>query len=71
MNMKFNPQKIEKMIISLRMEENIIKQIDKLAYKKNISRNEFLTQCINFALQNLSDDSDSDDDEIDDALKDG
>ena len=55
---EFNPQKIEKLIISLRLEENKIKRIDKLSTKRNISRNEFLVQCIDFALTHILDEED-------------
>ena len=51
---KFNPQKIEKVVISLRIEENMVKQIDKLADERDISRNEFIIQCIQFAVKDLS-----------------
>jgi len=53
---KFNPQKAEKITISLRIDENILKKIDKLSTKRDISRNEFLVQCIEFALINIVDD---------------
>jgi len=53
---KFNPQKIEKMIISLRMGQNKVDLIDKLAGERDISRNEFLMACIDYALANLEDD---------------
>jgi len=56
--MKFNPKKKEKINIPLRIDEDTVKLIDKLSYKKHMSRNEFLIQCINFALQNLSDEND-------------
>ena len=55
---EFNPQKTEKLIISLRLEENKIKRIDKLSAERDISRNEFLVQCIDFALSYIIDEGD-------------
>jgi len=53
---KFNPQKIEKLIISLRMGQDKVNLIDKLAGERDISRNEFLMACIDYALANLEED---------------
>ena len=53
---EFNPKKIEKLLISLRLEEPVIQKIDKLSYQRNLSRNEFLVQCIDFALKHIIDD---------------
>jgi len=52
---KFNPQKIEKLIISLRMSRDKVALIDKLSAERDISRNEFLMKCIDYALENLED----------------
>ena len=56
---KFNPKKIEKLIISLRMPQDNVDLIDRLATERNISRNEFLMKCIDYALENLEDDIDT------------
>jgi len=53
---EFNPKKIEKQIISLRLEENKLQQIDRISTQRNLSRNEFLVQCIDFALNHITDD---------------
>lgn len=54
---KFEPSKKplnnEKIVISIRMKESQLKKIDELAGKTDISRNEFINQCIEYALSNL------------------
>ena len=45
----------EKIVISFRLDETRLKKIDKLACGYNISRNEFIKQCIDLALNNLED----------------
>jgi len=52
---EFNPTKIEKTVISIRVETGQLKEVDRLSAKKDISRNEFIVQCINFALANMID----------------
>lgn len=49
----FKPIKQEKTIISIRLDTDILKTIDKLSNDIDISRNEFITQCIDYALKNL------------------
>lgn len=43
----------EKTVITIRIDYSTLEEIDRLAYKTDISRNEFINQCINFALDNL------------------
>ena len=50
---KFNPQKEDKLIISLRLPRNKVDLVDGLATERDISRNEFLMQCIDYALNNI------------------
>jgi metal-responsive CopG/Arc/MetJ family transcriptional regulator len=52
---KFKPSKIntEKVVISIRIDINTLEEIDKEAAKIEISRNELITQCIDFALSNI------------------
>ena len=50
---KFNPQKVEKLIISLRLPKDKVDLIDNLASERDISRNEFLMKCIDYALENI------------------
>ena len=54
---KFQPFKKpllnDKIVISIRLEEQKLKELDELAGKTDISRNELINQCIEFALNNL------------------
>ncbi len=50
---KFQPSKTEKIVISIRIEDYKIQQIDKIASKIDISRNELINQCLDYALNNL------------------
>ena len=49
----FVPKKPEKEVISIRIDSNILSKIDSVATDIDISRNELINQCIEFALQNL------------------
>lgn len=53
----FKPTKKEltndKIIISLRMNINKLEQIDTIAGESDISRNELINQCIEFALEHI------------------
>lgn len=48
----FKPKKTEKSIISIRIDNSILEKIDEFSLKYDISRNEFIVQCIDFALKN-------------------
>lgn len=50
---KFIPQKQDKEVISIRLPSDLLKSIDESAVKADISRNEFINQCIMFALKNI------------------
>ena len=54
---KFEPLKKkifkEKVVISMRIEEDTLTKIDELSRATDISRNEFINQCIRFALDNM------------------
>jgi len=50
---KFIPTKSEKIVISIRLENEKINKIDEIATKIDISRNELINQCLDFALENL------------------
>lgn len=47
------PLNNDKIVISVRMDINKINEIDKIASKIDISRNELINQCIQYALNNL------------------
>ena len=49
----FQPSKSEKVVISIRIEEHKLEEIDKIASKIDISRNELIVQCLDFAMDNL------------------
>ena len=50
---EFKPVKQEKTIISIRLDADVLKTIDELSAKIDISRNEFIVQCIDYALENI------------------
>lgn len=51
---EFIPYKQEKEVISIRIDSELLKTVDAAADKADISRNEFINQCIAFALEHLS-----------------
>lgn len=52
----FIPKKPEKEVISMRIAMDTLAEIDHKAAQIGISRNEFINQCIVFALANMEDD---------------
>lgn len=56
----FTPQKPDKEVISIRLPSDLLKEIDENAAKADISRNEFINQCITFAMAHLKDDTPKD-----------
>ena len=53
---KFIPRKPEKEVISMRIATDVLAQIDAEADACDISRNEFINQCIAFALSHMASD---------------
>ena len=51
----FVPQKIDKEIISIRISTDMLKKLDYLSAKYEISRNEFINQCIQYAIDHMDD----------------
>ena len=51
---QFIPFKPEKEVISIRLSSELLKNIDAAAEDAQISRNEFINQCIVFAMQHLA-----------------
>jgi len=49
----FKPVKTEKTVISIRIDTDTLKTIDNMADKTEISRNEMILQCIEYALKNF------------------
>ena len=52
--MVFIPQKPDTEVISVRLSSELLREIDQNAAKVDISRNEFINQCIRFALMHLA-----------------
>ena len=52
---KFVPKKDEKDAISLRISLSLLEIIDRKAAAIDISRNQFVIQCIEYALANMDD----------------
>ena len=52
---KFTPKKAEKEVISMRISSDVLQEIDRKAAAIDISRNEFINQCIAFALSHMED----------------
>lgn len=53
--MKFIPRNGEKEVISFRVPKDLITQIDKIAIDNSLSRNEFMLQCLEYAINNMED----------------
>ena len=51
--------KQEKVVISVRMDEAVLNTIEQALINTNISRNEFINQAIEYALDHMSDDTDT------------
>lgn len=51
---EFKPIKQEKQVISIRLDISTLQAIDSLSAKVDISRNELIVQCIEYALDNMS-----------------
>lgn len=50
---EFKPKKTEKVVISIRINSDTLEKLDLHSAKNKMSRNELITQCIDFALANL------------------
>ena len=51
----FVPKQYKKDPITIRVDPALLEKIDRLASKYNLSRSEFILQCITFALEHLPD----------------
>lgn len=49
----FKPIKSEKIVITIRIEDYRVEELDRIADKINISRNELISQCLDFAIKNI------------------
>ena len=50
---EFKPIKQEKQVISIRLDTSTLQLIDSLSAQVDISRNELIVQCIEYALNNI------------------
>ena len=55
--MKFVPRWGDKEVISFRIPKDLLSEIDKFANDNSLSRNEFMVQCLEFAISNISDEN--------------
>lgn len=55
--MKFVPRKGDKEVISFRIPKELLNEIDMLANCNTLSRNEFMIQCLEFAINNIAEDA--------------
>lgn len=51
--MKFTPRRGEKEVISFRIPKDLLNEIDRIASQNALSRNEFMIQCLEYALHNI------------------
>lgn len=51
--MKFVPKKKEKETITIRIPSELLEAVDQKAGENDISRNELINQCIEYALSNM------------------
>ncbi len=51
---EFKPIKQEKTVISIRLDNSLLNEIDNISHKTDISRNELIIQCIKYALDNMT-----------------
>ena len=52
----FSPKKPEKEVISMRIPKDVLEILDQKSAQADISRNEFINQCILFALAHMESD---------------
>ena len=52
---KFSPKKADKEVTTIRIPKEILDQIDAKSAEYGVSRNEFINQCILYALRNMED----------------
>ena len=52
---RFSPKKAEQVVTTIRIPKDILDRIDQKSATVDISRNEFINQCILYALQNMED----------------
>ena len=53
----FIPKKQEKEVISIRINRELLNDVDRISAKSDISRNELIVQCIDYALSHMEQES--------------
>lgn len=51
---EFIPKQYKKEQFTIRMEQNMLAQVDELAAQYDLSRSEFIVQCVSFAIEHMS-----------------
>lgn len=57
--LKNKDNKKEKLVFSIRISQDLAQRIEQALVNTNISRNEFINQVIEYALDHMSDDTDT------------
>ena len=52
---KFIPRKLEKEVVTIRISADLLETVDRKAAAIDISRNQFVVQCIEYALAHMED----------------
>ncbi len=50
----FIPKQYKKEQFTIRMEQDMLAQVDALAAQYHLSRSEFIVQCVSFAIEHMS-----------------
>lgn len=50
---KFIPKQYKKEQFTIRMEQDMLAQVDELAARYDLSRSEFIVQCVRFAVEHM------------------
>ena len=53
---RFIPKQYKKEQFTIRMEEQLLESVDTLAAEYDLSRSEFIVQCVRFAIEHMSQD---------------
>ena len=51
---QFSPKQYKKEQFTIRMEHEMLRNVDALAAKYNLSRSEFIVQCVQFAIKHMA-----------------
>lgn len=57
---EFIPKQYKKEQFTIRMEQDMLASVDALAAEYNLSRSEFIVQCVRFALEHMTNKNDTD-----------